>query len=87
METFEISINGHIIPVPPSVYRDLSDLNVGSLSFSKGREVLLLKGGDAAASYLAEIEFDSTAVKQRIVQNEIKAVIEKTAYFQPLPKD
>lgn len=81
----EISVDGSALLVARSVYADLADVGVASLSQKKkGQFVLTLGGGDASESYTVEVEFNNNLIRQRIfVSNEARQVMEKTTYFSP----
>src|SRR2546428_3703221 len=59
-----IKMNGQRIPVPGSVFCDLVLPNRAELGVGPGISVLTIRGGDASASYVVRIEFDSARVKR-----------------------
>src|SRR5438093_5398178 len=59
-----IRVNGQKIPVPGSVFCDLVLPSRAELGVRPGISVLTIRGGDASASYIVRIEFDSDRVKR-----------------------
>ncbi len=78
----KIWINNKEIIVPLSSYADLSNINWASLKDVHEGYRLHIKGGDAASSYDATIDFDEIGLFGREVHNgeEPKVDWEKTIY-------
>jgi len=65
----EVSVNGKRSFIPMSAYSDLTSLRCAYVKVIEDEEVILLSliGGDAAESYLAEIEIVGIAARRRRV--------------------
>jgi hypothetical protein len=89
-----IKMNGQKIPVPGSVFCDLVLPNRAELGIGPGISVLTIRGGDASASYIVRIEFDSDRVKRTTFASslipdkplQITTFYERTLEDRPLKK-
>lgn len=85
----EVEVGGVAVPVPPSAYADLADVNVAELRQTGDGMTLYLACGDAASSYSVRIEFDATRVRKRQVISGFgtNEVAEETIYSELTPLD
>ncbi len=89
-----IKMNGQKIPVPGSVFCDLVLPNRAELGVGPGISVLTIRGGDASASYVVRIKFDSDRVKRTTFASslipdkplQITTFYERTLDDRPLKK-
>jgi hypothetical protein len=61
----KISLDGHKLFVPYSVYADLINPSKATVGFKDGMFVLTIQGGDAAWSYFLDVYFDAKQVHRR----------------------
>lgn len=66
IQNMEISVDGHPVIVPPSVYASFSEPLKASLSFEDGNFVLRIDGGDGALSYFVRIYFDRKEINREM---------------------
>ncbi len=80
-----ILVNDKKINVPTSVYCSLNDLNRGKVFIEENRMILMLDGGDGAAGYVVQIEFDNERVKRMSVFADSSlgpdVLLEETNYY------
>jgi len=83
VDYIEIKVNGTTLFVARSVYADLADLSMASLSQNgRGQFVLTLAGGDASEGYSVEVAFDKDRVKHRTrISGLDRQVTQKTTYY------
>lgn len=62
LDSLKISVRGKEIDVPRSVFFDLADLRKGLVRRVGQKYLLTLGGGDAAESYIVEVQFDRTGI-------------------------
>ena len=67
LDSLRISVKGKEIDVPRSVFCDLADLSKGVVRRVGPKYVLTLEGGDAAGSFIVEVQFDRTGVTKRTI--------------------
>ena len=65
VDRLEIIVKGVSLFVPRSAFCDLADLNTAEINTSTRGITLKLVGGDGAASFVVNIEFDANRVKRR----------------------
>lgn len=78
-----ISVNGDKIIVPRSVFADLADINLVTISSNKeNNHILAIEGGDASESYGVMIYFDSERVLKRnkLAGNNPDELLQETVY-------
>jgi hypothetical protein len=85
----EIHMGNRRVPVPPSAFRDLSDVREATLRVGADKSILTLAGGDAAESYVVTIEFDREDVRRRTLASSLapKRLLEDTRYYTVVVKD
>jgi hypothetical protein len=71
VQDIEIAIGSTTLFVPPSVFADLSDAREARLHLGRAYSILTLTGGDAAESYVVEIEFDGSRVRRRTLASAL----------------
>lgn len=65
VDAINISVNKVTLFVPRSAFADLADLGTAELVMEKGKNILVLEGGDASESYIVKIGFTSKFVTSR----------------------
>jgi len=81
IENLRISVSGKPIYVQHSVFLDLADVNIASITAPKNGYLLRLEAGDASETYVAIIEFDKTRIKsKRIFAGGGGGILEDTTY-------
>jgi hypothetical protein len=85
----ELKIDGKDLPLRPSVYADLSNVNRAELRRTGDTLTLVLDCGDASGSYSVRIEFDAGRVRKRQVIGAFgtNEVVEETTYNELTPLD
>jgi hypothetical protein len=85
VERLTITASGKAIPVPLSAYADLCSFSDLVLEEKDNQLIIKIRGGDAAASYIATIVVKEMRVVERaVVHGEFRdTILEKTVYTVP----
>jgi len=84
-----ISVDGHQVFVPRSVFADLIDPRKAKIGFEPGRFVLSIGGGDGADSYVLHVYFDGKKITRRALYSSLvpDKAVEVTRYWLRVLKD
>jgi hypothetical protein len=85
----ELEVDGEDVPLAPSVFADLADVNKAELRQTGDTLMLVLDCGDASGSYSVRIEFDAGQVRKRQIVSAFGTheVAEETTYNELTPLD
>jgi hypothetical protein len=89
VDGLEITVNNKSLYVARSVFCDLADLNIASLSVEQQKIILTLTGGDASESYIVKIVFDENQVTKRTFLSAIlpDEPLQETTYYSRATED
>ena len=83
VDRIAITVNGHSLFVPRSVFCDLADVNRAKIDRRKGGYTLILEAGDASTGYDVKIDFDTTRVTRKTrIAGEANEPLEATTYYR-----